>query len=276
MQPIQSMAVVLNPLKPGAELLAERIVQMAHSRGVQTTLLTEYPLPLHSLDAMDVCCVIGGDGTILGAVPEAARTNTAILGVNLGKLGFLATYTPEEIQNQMLSILEGDYCLDHRSLIEASFGSDNQPYVALNDVVIKSTTINLMRLKVFENDHAIAEYSCDGLIFATPTGSTAYNLSAGGPILHPQNRSVAMTPICAHTLSNRSFIFPDEATLTVESCPSVHPPSVHISADGRSLNPPEGGSPLPLHIRMANRSIRLIHAADYSHYQMLRTKLKWM
>ena len=274
MQPIRSMAVVVNPLKSGAEELAQRIIDQAVLKGVKTNRISEYPLNLHSLDGYDVCCVIGGDGTILGAVPEAARSDTPILGVNLGKLGFLASYTPEEIQSLILTILDGDYLLDERSLIEAHFDDETISHLALNDVVIKSTSINLMRLQVFEANKPIAEYSCDGLIFATPTGSTAYNLSAGGPILHPQNCSIAMTPICAHTLSNRSFIFPDEAELRVESATPDHSSSVSISVDGRPLT--SCHSMFPFHIRMAKQRMRLIHAADYSHYKMLRTKLKWM
>jgi len=266
------MAIVVNPLKTGADTLANQIVRQADEFQVKTRLLSDFPLPLHSLDGFDVCCVIGGDGTILGAVPEAARCDTPILGVNLGKLGFLATYTPDEILTQIRSILQGTYCLDERSLIEANADGNPATHLALNDVVIKSTTINLLRLQVYEDGKHIAEYSSDGIIFSTPTGSSAYNLSAGGPILHPQNRSIAMTPICAHTLSNRSFIFPDDAVLRVESCHQHQRPS--ISIDGRPLT---SCDPMfPFHIRMAKQRIRLIHAAEYSHYKMLRTKLKWM
>ena len=270
--PIHSMAIVVNPLKEGGDLLADRIQVIANQLGVRTIITSEYPLGLHALDDYELCCVIGGDGTILGAVPEAARSNTPILGVNLGKLGFLATYTPDEIIKQLENILEGDYCYDERSLIEARCDGENHTHIALNDVVIKSTSINLLRLVVYEETEHIADYTADGLIFSTPTGSSAYNLSAGGPILHPQNCSIAMTPICAHTLSNRSFIFPDETLLRVECCKTDSNP--HISIDGRALITDE--KRFPLHIRMAKQRNRLIHAASYSHYQVLRTKLKWM
>lgn len=266
------MAVVVNPLKTGVYELADRIVTQARAKKVQTTITSDYPLKTGTLDGYDVCCVIGGDGTILGTVPEAARTDTPILGVNLGKLGFLATYTPEEIQSQIETILKGEFCLDQRSLIEANCEGEKTTHLALNDVVIKSTSINLMRLQVREDNYPIAEYACDGLIFATPTGSTAYNLSAGGPILHPQNHSIAMTPICAHTLSNRSVIFPDDVQLHIACNDNCYKPS--ISIDGRPMT---YCCPMfPFHIRMAKQRIRLIHAAGYSQYQMLRTKLKWM
>ena len=118
--PIPSMLIVVNPLKEGGDVLADRIVAQANELGVRTGITSEYPLSLHSLDNFELCCVIGGDGTILGVVPNPPDPTHPILGVNLGKLGFLATYTPEEILQQLKNILQGEYCFDERSLIEAS------------------------------------------------------------------------------------------------------------------------------------------------------------
>jgi NAD+ kinase len=271
MKPINSMAIVINPHKTGVQALSGDIIREAEKKKVSCVILTDYPLKPGALDGFDLCCVIGGDGTILGVIREAARSSTAILGVNLGKLGFLATYTPEEIKTRIHEVIQGRYCTDERSLI--SCGHDPaSPILALNDVAIKSTSINLMRLQVFQDSKRVADYNSDGLIFATPTGSTAYNLSAGGPILHPQNHSIAMTPICPHTLSNRSFIFPDSVHLTVECDCSTYQPS--ISIDGK---PYHSEQPIfPFHISMAREKIQLIHHPEYSHYQMLRTKLNWV
>lgn len=271
MKPITSMAIVINPGKPGAHELSRDIAKEAQSSGVQCHYCTDYPLKRGSLQDVDLCCVIGGDGTILGVVPEAVHSQTPVLGVNLGKLGFLATYTPDEIKRRITAVIKGDYCIDERSLITCA-GSNKSPCIALNDVAIKSTSINLMRLQVFQDHKHVADYNCDGLIFASPTGSTAYNLSAGGPILHPQSHCIAMTPICPHTLSNRSFIFPDTVTLTVECDCNSYQPS--ISIDGR---PYESEKNLfPFQISMAKQTIRLIHDPEYSHYQMLRSKLNWV
>ena len=271
MKPIASMAVVVNPHKTGVMELSRDITQEAEKMGVSCAILSDYPIKPHALDVFDVCCVIGGDGTILGAVPEAVRSSTPILGVNLGKLGFLATYTPEGIIERLPQVIEGQYCIDERTLIRCGQEGET-PLIALNDVVIKSTSINLMHLQVFQNCKRVADYHCDGLIFATPTGSTAYNLSAGGPILHPQNHSIAMTPICPHTLSNRSFIFPDSVELRVECDCAVYKPS--LSIDGRAY---PGDDPVfPFHISVSPEKIRLIHDSEYSHYQMLRTKLNWV
>lgn len=271
MKPISSIAIVINPHKPGVQALSEDIIKKAENKDVSCVVLTDYPLNTGALDGFDLCCVIGGDGTILGVIQEAARSSTPILGVNLGKLGFLATYTPEGIKERISDVIQGNYCTDERSLI--SCGHDPAtPVLALNDVAIKSTSINLMRLQVFQNSMRVADYNSDGLIFASPTGSTAYNLSAGGPILHPQNHSIAMTPICPHTLSNRSFIFPDSVNLTVECDCSIYQPS--ISIDGK---PYHAEQPIfPFHISMAQEKIHLIHDPEYSHYRMLRTKLNWV
>ena len=271
MKAITSMAIVLNPHKDGVMTLSQEIIREAEQKGVRCSVFTDYPIKMNALDDYDVCCVIGGDGTILGAVPEAARSGTPILGVNLGKLGFLATYTPEGIRSRIHAVIDGNYCIDERTMIRCGHEPETS-VLALNDVVIKSTSINLMHLQVFQNSIRVADYHCDGLIFASPTGSTAYNLSAGGPILHPQNHSIAMTPICPHTLSNRSFIFPDSVELRVECDCSAYKPS--ISIDGRPFEADK--SLFPFYVSVSRKRIHLIHDPDYSHYQMLRTKLNWV
>jgi NAD+ kinase len=271
MPPIRTMAIVINPHKEGAEDLAASITREASKHGVCCSVFRDYPLQSGTLDGFQLCCVVGGDGTILGVVPEAVRTGAIILGVNLGKLGFLATYTPDEILSRIPSLVEGNYCNDERTLITCG-PKDEVKQFALNDVVIKSPSVNLIALQVYQGDRRVADYSCDGLIFATPTGSTAYNLSAGGPILHPQNHSLAMTPICPHTLSNRSFIFPDTVTLRIEcDCRNYRP---IVSVDGRPWCP---NFPLfPLHLAVASQRVTLIHDPIYSHYRTLRSKLNWV
>ncbi|MCG8526445.1 MAG: NAD(+)/NADH kinase [Opitutales bacterium] len=271
MKPIESMALVVNPSKSGARELAEEICRHPSLKKDHCLIMDSFPLHHSALDDFDVCCVIGGDGTILGVVAEAFRAQKPILGVNLGKLGFLATYTPDEIRDRIGQVIAGDYCTDQRSVIRCKL-NDGSAQIALNDLVIKGNSINLIRLKVFHNEKRVAEYNADGLIFATSTGSTAYNLSAGGPILHPQTRSIAMTPICAHTLSNRGIIFPETAELRVEcDCDSYLP---NVSVDGRPLA--ESSSLFPMEISVEKDRITLLHDPDYSHYQMLRTKLNWV
>ncbi len=271
MKSIQSIALVVNPHKEHAIPLSQEIQRHANALGVHSEQFEEYPLQPGQLDEFDICCTIGGDGTILGVVPESARSQTAILGVNLGKLGFLAVYTPESIISHLPSIIKGEYLIEKRSILDCSDAEGNiSP--ALNDVVIKSNSSRLMRLVVKADDHFVNEYSCDGLIFAAPTGSTAYNLSAGGPIVHPGAKAITMTPICPHTLSNRSFIFPYNVTLTVEcDCESYQP---QVNTDGRLFQ--DGQNGFPLTIRTSEKEISLIHDVNYSHYKTVRTKLHWV
>lgn len=271
MNRVQSIAFVIHPHKPGAMELGAKLSSRAEKLGVSPKTLTEHPLPIGCLEDIDLCMVIGGDGTILGVVPEATRTKTPILGINLGKLGFLATFTPEEISERIEKVIDGQFETDQRSLINCCSNNGEQ-FLALNDVVIKSTTINLISLQVTQDERRVADYSCDGLIFATPTGSSAYNLSAGGPILHPKNHSIAMTPICPHTLSNRSFIFPDSVKLKI-NC-DVEKFSANISIDGRPLT--QNGPLFPFNIALAKNRITLVHDQKYSHYRMLRSKLNWV
>jgi len=270
MKAIDSIALVVNPQKELAIPLSEEIHKHASALGVHCEQFEDYPLPEGKLEGFDICCVIGGDGTILGAVPEAARSQTAILGVNLGKLGFLAVYTPESIIEHLPSIVKGEYLIEKRSILECS-DRQGQTSLALNDVVIRNNNNRLMQLVVKADGHFVNDYSCDGLIFAAPTGSTAYNLSAGGPIVHPGAKAITMTPICPHTLSNRSFIFPYNVTLTVEcDCDSYEP---QVNADGRHFQ--EGQTRFPLQIKTAALEISLIHDVNYSHYNTVRTKLHW-
>jgi NAD+ kinase len=268
---IGSIAIVINPTKNGAEALSLELATEARSLGMSCKICRDHPIPEGSLEGCDLCCVIGGDGTILGVVTEAVRAGTLILGVNLGKLGFLATYTPDDIRVRMQKLASGDYCTDSRALIRCHAPS-GESRLALNDVVIKSRSINLIALQVCQDEKRVADYSCDGLIFATPTGSTAYNLSAGGPILHPQNRSLAMTPICPHTLSNRSFLFPDHLRLQVKcDCERFSP---GISVDGRHWS--TNGPLFPLDLAIATEQIKLVHDPAYSHFRTLRNKLNWV
>jgi len=172
-------------------------------------------LPRGFFKGCDACCVIGGDGTLLGAAGGAARENIPIIGVNQGSLGFLTTFSADEARTQFASMLRGGCGIAHRTLLECKTGPGERD-VALNDVLVKNeTNSRLVRLEVLADGMLVTEYYCDGIIFSTPTGSTAYNLAAGGPIIHPAAGVIAMTPICPHTLSNRTIIFRDNVKLTV-------------------------------------------------------------
>ena len=164
------------------------------------------------------------------------RLNVPVAGVKHGQLGFLATFSPEDLGYQLPPIFRGAYQVRRRSLLRCKFGSGDSR-LALNDIVVKSgSDSRLARLAVRVEDEPVAEYACDGVIFSTPTGSTAYNLAAGGPLVHPAAHVVVMTPISAHTLTSRSVVFPRETRLFVESVGEQDPPRV-ASRMGKTLTP---------------------------------------
>ena len=271
MKPIRQLAFVVNAQKEGAPALARELVALARTAGVTLKQTTRFPLPKGWLHGCDACCVIGGDGTLLGVARESAREQVPIIGVNRGSLGFLTTFSADEARAQFLELLEGRFRVDHRAMLECSTGTGPHD-LALNDVLIKDeVNSRLVRLEVFADDELVTDYTCDGLIFSTPTGSTAYNLSAGGPILHPSAGVIAMTPICPHTLSNRSIIFRENVRLRVfNRSPGSR---LLVAMDGqRNL---QVGAQSPVEISVAKLRLPLAQRADYSHFAVVRTKLKW-
>lgn len=271
MKPIRHLAFVINEDKSGAPELARELVTIATAAGVTSTQTTQFPLPSGYLQGYDACCVIGGDGTLLGVAREAAHQQVPIIGVNRGSLGFLTTFSAEEARAQFAELLTGAYRLAHRSLIECCTGPGSHD-LALNDVLVKSDiNSRLVQLEVHADGELVTNYTCDGLIFSTPTGSTAYNLSAGGPLIHPNAAVIAMTPICPHTLSNRSIIFRDEVCLRV----------FNRSPDSRLLVAMDGqrdlkvGVDSPIEITISSLRLSLAQRVDYSHFSVVREKLKW-
>lgn len=271
MKPIRHLAFVVNEEKDGAAALARELIAIAQQAGVKTKKTTRFPLLRDYLRGSDACCVIGGDGTLLGVARESARHQVPIIGVNRGSLGFLTTFSADEARSDFLALLGGAFRIDHRSMLDCSTGLGGHD-LALNDVLIKdAVNSRLVRLEVFADDELVTEYMCDGLIFATPTGSTAYNLSAGGPILHPGAGVIAMTPICPHTLSNRSIIFRENVRLRVFNRSAD--PRLLVAMDGqRNL---KVGARSPVEISVSKLRLPLAQRFDYSHFSVVRTKLKW-
>jgi NAD+ kinase len=271
MDPIRKLAFVINEDKAGAPELARELMAVARTRGVKLKSSSRFPLAKDFLRGFDACCVIGGDGTLLGVAREAARHQVPIIGVNRGSLGFLTTFSADEARAHFGDLLAGQFCVAYRSLLECSTGDDNCD-LALNDVLIKNElNSRLIQLEVHADDELVTDYSCDGLIFSTPTGSTAYNLSAGGPLIHPKAEVIAMTPICPHTLSNRAIIF------RADICLRVYNRSVDtrllVAIDGqRDLKVGVGS---PIKITISDLKLPLAQRVDYSHFAVVRQKLKW-
>lgn len=270
MPAIHHLVFVVNDSKPGALALSDELARVCAAEGVRSRRHAEFPLPEGAFEACDACCVIGGDGTLLGVVQEAARAQVPVIGVNRGSLGFLTTFASTEFASRFREILHGAFRVDHRALLECTTSDGGG--LALNDVLIKhEAPSKIAHLAVRADGELVTDYFCDGLILSTPTGSTAYNLSAGGPIIHPAAPAIALTPICPHTLSNRAVIFPDSVKLRIENC--SRDSCLRIALDGHSNQIVCAAGP----IEIARAKVRLPLAVpgDYQHFGVVRTKLKW-
>lgn len=280
MTPIKKLTFFVNPKKQGAKILGEQLTQLAISIGTECITCTQPSELSNVLKGQDTCCVIGGDGTILSTVTACIANKVPVFGINQGKLGFLATYSPESALTQFTSILKGDYQLKERFVLQC-VNAQNEKVLALNDVVIKHyAPSRLMEMDVYCNDQFITSYSSDGLIISTPTGSTAYNLSAGGPIIYPGSNVFAMTPICPHTLSNRSVIFECSTVLKINTKERKHYDPEYqsqISLDGQIpwTEHNHKDNIFPIQVTIAPEKLTLLQPIDYSHFEILRKKLKW-
>jgi NAD+ kinase len=271
MKPLRSLAFVVNADKPGAVGLAEELVAVARDQGVRLKQTTRFPIPQGFLHGFDACCVIGGDGTLLGVVREAALEKVPIIGVNRGSLGFLTVFSPDEARADFIELLKGRFLVDRRAMLACSVGG-GPVSLALNDILIKDEqNTKLVHLEVFADGELVTDYLCDGLIISTATGSTAYNLSAGGPIIHPDSDVIAMTPICPHTLTNRSIIFRDSVKLQVHN--RTRGTRVLVGVDGHGEI--KASTDDSIDISISKVRLPLAQQKGYSHFAVVRTKLKW-
>lgn len=224
---------------------------------------------------VDLLVVLGGDGTLLSVARAVGGRGVPILGVNLGGLGFLTGTTREALVPMLEAVLRGDYTAEERMMLAATLvrdGDARADYRALNDVVVaKGALGRLIDLEVWVDGQMMTAYRADGLIVATPTGSTAYNLSAGGPILFPTMDAVVLTPICSHALTNRPIVLPAAARLEVRLL--TDNPDVVLSLDGQPGVAVTAKD--VVRVRRADDRIRLVRDPQKSYFQVLRTKLKW-
>jgi len=226
---------------------------------------------------VEMLIILGGDGTLLSAARHVAdaHTNVPIFGVNLGSLGFMAEVSLDELYDNLEKAIAGKLETEDRMMLSASViraGKRLARYRVLNDAVInKGALARMMELRVSVGRGHLTTLRADGLIVATPTGSTAYSLSAGGPIIHPTLHCFVVTPICPHTLSNRPIALPDTVVVTI--CLTSQSEDVSLTLDGQI------GFPLMpndlVEIRKSRYKMKLIKHPSKSYYEILRTKLKW-
>ena len=222
----------------------------------------------------DLLLVFGGDGTILRVAREIAGSRTPILGINIGGLGFLTAVPSAELAPALKRIWNGEFKFETRALLQATgaCGGRVTDQAALNDIVIsRGIASRLIELDVRVNGDPLTRYRCDGLIVSSPTGSTAYSLAAGGPVVFPTADVLALTPICPHTLSNRALILPLTATIDAKV---ISPrPATILSADGQVVSELSTGDTIT--IRRSRRTVHLMHLEGSTFCETLRKKLHW-
>jgi len=246
-------------------------IETATLAGAEQTGLAKADVPR----AADLVVVLGGDGTLLSVARLVESGEVPILGVNLGGLGFLTEITLDELYPVLGAVLSGNYRASRRMLLQVTVRRGEAPIaedIVLNDAVMTKTALaRIIELEVFVEQEYVTTYRADGLIISTPTGSTAYGLSAGGPILFPTMHALILVPICPHTLTNRPLVLPEEVGVQVVL--NSENEDVYLTLDGQV------GFPLQyqdqVEIRRADREITLIVSPKKNFYEILRSKLKW-
>ncbi|PYL54588.1 MAG: NAD(+) kinase [Verrucomicrobia bacterium] len=223
----------------------------------------------------DLLVVVGGDGTILNVTGQLGEASPPIFGINVGSLGFLTCVSSPAFREAVECIANGKMTFSNRALLEVTLRNSNEkhkPMIALNDAVFSRGELSrLIRLRTRVNGEALTEFNADGLIIATPTGSTAYSLSAGGPILEPESGVFVITPICPHVLTNRSIIVSEKSVIEVEASEPDYP--VYLTVDGRE--PVRIAKDATVQIRKAQKTLQLAAMPDMSFFSVVRQKLKW-
>jgi NAD+ kinase len=282
---IQRVGLIGNPEKVSGAAAVKRAAELVGAAG-RTLFSDRATARLANLEssvcpeaaalarAVDLLLVLGGDGTMLRVAREIAGSPTPMLGVNIGGLGFLTAVPSDELERALELVWRGEFKFEKRALLEAT-GSGHGRHLrqtALNDVVISRGHVSrLIELEVSVDGEPLTRYRCDGLIISSPTGSTAYSLAAGGALVFPTAEVFSITPICPHTLSNRSLILPLTSAIRVKV---ISPKAATIlSADGEVVSEMDHGDEVV--VRRSRRAVRLMHLADSSFFEALRRKLHW-
>ena len=224
---------------------------------------------------VELLVVLGGDGTIISLAREMGELSVPVLGVNLGTLGFLAEIAPDDQLEATLKSLRGEMPVETRTRLEVRVGQGAQrvrPRIALNEIVIGSSFSRLVDLEARANGHLVTAYRADGLIVCTPTGSTAYSLSAAGPILLPSVQALLLNPICPHTLSQRPVVLPDSLELELRAQPGSGG-GVRLTVDGQEAVDLAPGD--IVRVRRSDHPLRLVVSPDHDRFEILRSKLGW-
>lgn len=284
MQPIKTVGIISRAGIQRGEALVPGLLHWLDERGIAVRYDTETAGYAGRIDGMpreripEECqfiIVLGGDGTLLSAASAIGNRQVPLFAVNLGSLGFLTSITPEEMYPELERALRGEHRMGHRRMIHCKLVRGDKEiasYLALNDIVVsKAPDAPMIDLETHVDNHFVCTYKADGLIIATPTGSTAYSLSAGGPIVFPTVQAFALTPICPHMLTNRPVIVPDSAKIQVIS--HAADDHAYLNADGKMGEHLKRGDCLVM--RRSAHTLNLIRPPRLLYFDVLRQKLKW-
>ena len=280
-----TIGIISRPRRSNLAAVAPSLVEWFAARGIRTLYDTEtasvLPDPSHGLSRTEVAeqsqllLVLGGDGTLLAAARVAAPLGIPILPINMGSLGFLTSFKIEEMYPALEQVLAGRFSCSERVMLDVELHRDAEiieHQVVVNEAVLnKGALARMIDLQLTIDADFVCRYRADGLIVATPTGSTAYSLSAGGPIVHPAVESWIITPICPHTLSDRPVVVRDSSSIEVHLSGDTE--SVFLTLDGQTGIPMQAAD--VVRMRRAAERLRLIQPAQKSYFEILRNKLKW-
>jgi len=282
-----NIVIMGNPVDAAAVETVAVAVEHLCSRKLDVTVSCQLPAPAPPArqaavdDAelpagSDLVIAVGGDGTMLYAARYACEHDVPVLGINRGRLGFLADIRPEAIQESVDAVLNGDYLQESRMLLRAEILRDDKAIgsgIAVNDIVIKRCeTARMLEYRTTVDGRYVNTHGGDGFIASTPTGSTAYALSVGGPIMEPHLDAIVLAPICPHTLADRPIVISGRSTTDVQLVEN-HGADADVSGDGELIGAMSVGD--TLRITAAEHSVKLIHPPGYDYYEILRNKLYW-
>lgn len=283
---MKSFSIIAHPGNDGVATTLNAVIEWMRTHNGQVRIdrnlagLITHPLPSHiqltsteedAVAGSDVVVAIGGDGTMLRTARRVIGLGVPILGINSGRLGFLANIPKSQLEDALQKTVDGNYTLDHRWILEATDASGERHF-ALNEFLFaKGSSASMVKLSAFYNDQFINTYWADGLIIATPTGSTAYNMSAGGPIVHPECDVMVLSPISPHTLTTRPLVLPGNGRITIRAEHSTH--EVLLSKDGENMDIPMNR--IEVQVVRSAHTIDLIQLPGQQYFDTLRTKLMW-
>lgn len=224
----------------------------------------------------DLIVVVGGDGSLLSAARMAVEVDVPVIGINRGRLGFLTDIPPDHFEKQISDVMSGHYIEEQRFLLKTSIHDEKSIYFhgkALNDVVLgRGTATHLIEFDVYVNQQLVSHFRSDGMILSTPTGSTAYALSAGGPIMHPQLNAIVIVPMFSHSLSSRPLVIAGDSVIDLVIS-KENESDLHLSCDGHESMAVRPGQKVSIEKNLQH--LRLLHPTNYHYYDTLRSKLGW-